>query len=51
MTSLIFFMIFVCAFFGAWYEVEDSGDKRYYLTMVISGICAIISAFVHGGIL
>ena len=51
MTFLIFFMIFVCIFSAAWYDAEKTGDKCYYLTMVICGICAIISAFVYGGIL
>lgn len=51
MTTLILFAIFVCIFFAAWHEVEETGDKCYYLSMVISGICAVISALAFGGVL
>lgn len=51
MTTFILFAIFVCIFFAAWYEVEETGSKCYYLTMVISGICAIVSALMFGGVL
>lgn len=51
MTIFVLFAIFVCIFFAAWKEAEETGSKCYYLTMVISGICAVISALAYGGVL
>ena len=51
MTTFILFVIFVCIFFAAWQEAEETGSKSYYLIMVIFGICAILSALKFGGVL